>query len=125
MSARLRGDKNQFWDAAAVGISGTSAIVDIGRSVDQITIFVTTNAATTVTVEVAHTGDVSSQGVLPEEDDSVWFPLYYVGGASILGLTFAGAGNGALIIPDIAVMHVRLRSSAAATITAGWLAGGE
>jgi hypothetical protein len=122
---RIRGDKNQFWNAAAVGVGGKSAVVDIGRSTDQITIFATVSGATTLSVEIAHMGDITSEGILPEEDDSIWFPLSYVNSGTNTSLVFAGAGNGAWIIPDIAFMHCRLSSSAAATITAGWQAVGD
>lgn len=123
--SRLRGDKNQFWNAAAVGSGGKSAVVDIGRSTDQITIFVQAGAATTITVEVAHMGDITSEGVLPEEDDSVWYPLSYIASTQPVQYVFAGAGNAAFIIPDIVFMHVRLSSSAAVTLTAGWMAVGD
>jgi hypothetical protein len=58
--ARLRGDKNQFWNGAVTGAAGKSAVADIGRDTDQITIFATVSAATTISVEVAHTGDVKN-----------------------------------------------------------------
>lgn len=122
--ARIRGDKNQFWNAASVGVNGKSAVADIGRDTDQITIFAAVNGATTISVEIAHMGDVTAEGVLPEEDDTVWFPLAYINSGTNTSYVFAGAGNGAWIIPDISFMHVRLSSSAAATITAGWMAVG-
>lgn len=125
MPPRLRGDVNQFWNNDAVGVNGTSAVVDIGRSVENVLIFVTTNAATTINVQVAHTGDITSQGVLPDGTPATFFNLYRgdAAGGIPVSLTFAGAGSQALVVPDLAVMHLRLLSTAAATITAGWLAG--
>lgn len=123
--ARLRGDKNQFWNNVATGAVGKSAVADIGRDTDQITIFATVSGATTISVEVAHTGDVTAEGVLPEEDDSIWFPLSYINSGTNTSFVFAGPANAAWVIPDIAFMHVRLSSTNNVTATAGWLAVGD
>lgn len=123
--SRIRGYSNGFWNNIATGAGGTSSIVDIGRSASQIVINATVSGATTISVEVAHTGNITSQGVLPEEDDSVWYPLYYINSAQQSSFVFAGAGSAAWIIPDISFMHVRLRSTANVTATAGWMAVGE
>jgi hypothetical protein len=135
MPARLRGDKNQFWDAVAAGGGSFSSVVDIGRSIDNVLIFMTTGAATTITVQVAHEGDVTSEGLLPDQpstDTYTWFDLYRADvtdpttAAGVVKITFAGAGSGALLINDLsAAMHLRLKTSGAATITAGWQAASD
>lgn len=122
---RLRGDKNQFWNNVVTGAAGKSSVADIGRSTDQITIFATVSAATTISLEIAHMGDISSEGVLPEEDDSIWFPLSYINSGSNTSFVFAAAGSAAWIIPDISFMHVRLSSTNSVTATAGWMAVGD
>lgn len=120
MAIRLRGDKDAFWNNIAVGVGGISNIVDVGREVEQVGFFVTVSAATTITIQVAHEGDVTSEGILPEGPDTVWFDLFYTNNAQPVQLVFAAAGSAMVILPDVAFMHCRLKSSAAATITAGW-----
>lgn len=117
------GDKNAFWNNAAVGAAGVSAIVELGRGVENIAIFVTTSAATTITVSAAHSGDITAQGILPDDAAGVFGPIKYI--ADPLTLVFAGAGSQVLMIPDVAFAFLQLSSSAAATITAGWMGSGE
>ena len=118
---RRSGDKNAFWDNASVGVGGTSTAVELPRGVDNLAIYITVDAATTVSLEVAHSGDITSEGLLPDGNAGVWFPLYYTN--ILVQNVFAGAGSVAILVPDFAAGWVRLKSSAAAVITAGWEAG--
>ncbi len=120
MATRLRGDKDQFWNNIAVLANGTSNAVDLGRGIEHIVLFVTASAATTISVQVAHTGDITSQGILPDDAPSTWFDLFRSDTGTAVSFA-VGPGSRALIVNDLAVMHMRLLSSAAATITAGWL----
>jgi hypothetical protein len=119
--ARRRGDVNQFWNNAAVGIGGVSAIVSIGNEVNQVAIFTTVSAATTVKVQVAHSGDMTAEGILPDGTPVTFFDLFYLNTA--VTQVFSAGGSAAMIIPDFAPQWIRLVSSAAATITAGWVTG--
>jgi hypothetical protein len=122
MAARIRGDKNQFWDNVATGAGGASAIVDVGRSVEQIVLFVTVGGATTISVEVAHPGDQTAEGIFPEGADgsSVWHPFKYANDA-VIAHVFAGSGSVAIALPDVPFQHIRLKSTNNVTATAGWL----
>lgn len=117
------GDKNAFWDNVAAGAGSASNAVQIGRRIENVAIFVTTSGATNITVEAAHSGDITSEGILPEGDGSVWGQLRYLN--DTLTLALAGAGNGVMLIPDIPFEFIRLRTSAAVTLTAGWMGQGE
>lgn len=117
------GDKNAFWDNAAVGAAGLSNIVEIGRGVENIAIFVTASGATTITVLAAHSGDITSQGILPDDSPAGFGAVKYI--VDPLTITFAAAGSQVLLVPDVPFAFIQLQSSAAATITAGWMGSGE
>jgi hypothetical protein len=123
MALRLSGDKNAFWDNAAVGAGGTSAAIELPRGGEQFTIYVAASAATTITVQVAHSGDLSTEGILSDPNAGTWHNLNYVN--TPVTLAMAGSDAKAMQIPDFNSRWVRLSSSGAATITAGWeLSGG-
>jgi hypothetical protein len=118
--ARRVGDKNQFWNNVAVGSNATSATVRLPHSVGTLALFLTTNGATTIKLQAAHPGDLSSSGNEPDTADTVWHDAYLLGAGQIQHV-FAGAGSAVLVVPDAAFVHVRLHNLTAATITAGWL----
>lgn len=118
MTIRRVGDKNAFWDAATTGAAGVSTAVEVARGLEQFAVYVTVSGATTITVQVAHHGDVTSEGLEPEGNVGVWHDLYYLDTA--ISTVFAAAGSRVLMIPDFAPAWVRLKSSASVTATAGW-----
>lgn len=120
---RRSGDKNQLWDNFAVGVSGVSNVAELPRRIESFAIYVTTSAATTVSVEVAHSGDLNSDGTLSDANAGVWYVSYYLN--TPLQIVFASAGSASMIVPDFVPGWIRLRSTAAATITAGWEGIGE
>lgn len=122
MSVRS-GSATAFWNATVVGAGNTpSNAVKLARSGEQLTIYITTSATATFTVEVAHAGALNSDGTNSDANDSTWAPLQYL--LDPITVTITGAGSKALIIPDWSAAWVRLRTSAAATLTAGYeLAG--
>lgn len=124
--ARLLGDQNAFWvpggsganNGTAVGAGGVSSAVRIAR-VENLVIWVASSGATTITVQVAHSGDVSAQGIDPDDSAGVWHNLYY--GTQIQTVTFTAAGQQAIIIPDVSFEWLRLSNlTAGVNLTAGW-----
>lgn len=116
-NARRSGSPTSFWNAAAVGAAGTSTPVEVMRDADQIAVFITVSAATTVSIECAHSGTVNADGTNTDANANNWGQLYYIDTPA--QMVFASAGAVAWIIPDFEPGWIRLRSSAAATITAG------
>jgi hypothetical protein len=123
MATRPRGRATAFWNNAATGANGVSNAANLGRAGANVLLFITVSAATTITVEVGHIGDASSEGVLPEGDASTWFPLYYLNDQ--ISIVFAAAGSRAVILPDVATQNMRLRSTNAVTATAGWMSASD
>jgi hypothetical protein len=125
MAVRRIGSPIAFWNNAAVGINGTSAAIMLPRGGEQCAFYVTTSAATTISVQVAHHGVLSIQGVEPDESavPTNWFLLYYINTPA--QIVFAAAGSISMIVPDFEPAWIRLQSSAAATITAGYELSGE
>lgn len=119
MSLRRSGSPTSFWNNVAVGVAGTSNPVELARDADQLAIYATVSGATTLVLEVAHSGAVTAEGNLSNTVVANWGPLYYINSSDAVQLVLAGAGSAALIVPDFAPGWVRLRSTAAATITAG------
>jgi hypothetical protein len=124
MDARRRGSTTAFWNNIAVGSGGVSNEVAVGREITQVAIYVNSSAATTVTIQVAHHGNLDSSGLDPDHDSVVrdYHDLVYTN--IPIQLVFASAGKQAVIIPDFEPEWLRLKSSAASTITAGWEATG-
>jgi hypothetical protein len=123
--ARRTGSITSFWNNAVVGVAGTSTARMVPRGSEQLAIFVTTSAATTITLQAAHHGDLTAAGNEPDESSppTTWFNLSYLN--TPLTMTFASAGSAAMIIPDFEPAWIRLLSSAAATITAGYEITGD
>jgi hypothetical protein len=146
MPGRPTGSPTAFWDGAttynattnpggglAVTANAVSKSSRIPYDVDQVTIYVFANAATTISVEVAHWGTLTSEGDQPDgstpASSTSFYPFYYGGGtpgALTLALpatvTPTTAGFAAAIeIPDWTAVWLRLRSSGAnVNLTAGW-----
>lgn len=140
MPTRIHGSPTGFWDGTTtfnqvtnpgggltVGVGGTSKPQNIARGNDEMMIYVTVSAATTVTVEVGHHGAPTAEGSEPDAatPPATFHQLHYTSTATPVQLVFAGAGSFAIQIPDIAFNWIRLRTSAAANITAGWEASGD
>lgn len=117
------GSPTAFWNNVAAGANATSSEVVISRGVENLVLYVTGNGATTITVEAAHGGAVTTQGILPEGVATAWGPLFYLNDA--VTITLAGAGTVVKILPDFVGGLLRLRTSAAVTLTAGLEMAGE
>lgn len=116
-NARRSGSPTSFWNNVSVGVSGVSTAVEVMRDSDQFCVFITSSGATTVSLEVAHSGAINADGTLTDLVVSDWGQLYYIN--TPVQMVFSSAGSVAMIVPDFEPGWVRLRSSAAATITAG------
>jgi len=83
---------------------------------------VTTNAATTISIEVAPRFTTSGEGVWSEEESgATWYTLVTPGAsASPVQHVFGTAGSAAILISDFVPGQVRLKTSGAATLTAGY-----
>ena len=99
----------------------------MSRSIEHLVVYVTTSAATTITLEVAPHSQLTSEGVWPEgATGSTWFQLVNNAvTASPVQHVFAGAGSAAILVPDFAPGMLRLKTSGAATITAGYESIGD
>lgn len=117
MPLRRSGNPTSLWNNVAVSANGTSNAVELARSADQIAIYITVSGATTVSLETAHSGAVTSEGVLSDTATSDWGQLYYID--TPLQIQFTAAGSVSWIVPDFEPGWIRLRSSNAVTITAG------
>lgn len=112
------GDKNAFWDNAAVLANGNSSSVELSRSADNLAIWITVSGATTISLQAAHRGDMTSEGVHPDANAANWAQVYYL--SDPIQVIFSGAGSAVLLVPDFVPQYIRLNSSGATTITAGW-----
>lgn len=119
---RRAGDINAFWDNVAVGAGGTSNVVELPRGIDHLALWITVSGATTVSLEAAHSGEVTSEGILPDTNAANWAQIVYTNVP--VQHIFAGAGSICLMIPDFEPAYIRLKSTSAVTITAGWEAAG-
>src|SRR5690348_9092143 len=117
---RRVGSPNKFWNNQAVLANGVSSAVILPRGSEQVVINITVSAATTVSLEVAHHGTLTPEGNEPDESNppSTFYQLYYID--TPVQVVFTIAGSAALIVPDFEPEWIRLRSSGAATITAGY-----
>lgn len=118
MPTRRSGDLNAFWNNTSVLANGVSSSVEVPRGIENLALWITVSAATDVSLEASHSGDVTSEGVLPDTNAANWALVYYV--AEPIIVQFMVAGSACVLIPDFEPAYIRLRSSAAAIITAGW-----
>jgi hypothetical protein len=117
MAARRSGSPTSFWNNVVVSPNGVSNAVEVARRSDMIGIYVTANGATTISVEVAHTGALNADGTTNDANASNWGQLWYTNVE--VKLVLASPGSACLLIPDFEPAWIRLKSSAGATITAG------
>ncbi|RCW44222.1 hypothetical protein [Paenibacillus prosopidis] len=96
-SVPVVGAHGNAWNAAAVLANGTSPGIDC-QFTANVTAFGSVDAATDISVEVSQNG-------------VNWYN-------SFLKAVLAGAGHFYISVPNLGARHVRLSSSAAATITA-------
>ena len=130
-----RGKRTAFWGTidssnvaqpVVVAAGAVSAAVQVGRGTNMFCFFISSSGAATFTLQAAHVGDFSSQGVVPDPDDAtqVWFDLWYLGNSGIgnatpITLTFTASGTLASLVPDFEVDWVRLkRTDGAANVNA-------
>ena len=120
---RRHGEPDGFWGSGttkeATGASQASRAVQLGQAVDQFVFYVAVDAATTVTVQVAHSGEPTIDGTGPQPPAaSSYMNLYWLD--KPISVTFSGAGSTALIVPDFTPGWVRLVSSNNVNCLAGW-----
>ncbi len=120
-----RGKRTSFWgtidssnvaQAVAVTQGTASAAVQLGRKTNMFAFFISSSGASIFTLQAAHVGDVSAQGVLPDPDDQtlVWYDLWYLGNSGTgnstpITLTFTTSATLASIVPDFEPDWVRLK----------------
>lgn len=121
MSLRRSGSPTSFWNNAAVSAGGASNKVILPRGGEQLCIFISVDAATTVSLESAHHGALTSEGneanAGTPPDNANFHLLYYIN--TPIQIEFTAAGKAAIVVPDFEPSWIRLTSSGAATITAG------
>jgi len=115
---RSSGSPTAFWNNVAAGAGATSTAVELMRSTGQIALYITTNGATTITVECAHSGALNSDGTVNDTNASNWGPVVLITDA--IQWVANGAGRVVLLIPDFAPRWIRLKTSNAVTLTAGY-----
>lgn len=143
MTTYRHGNKSGFFDGATTfnqstapgggvavpaGPATFSAAQQVGRSADNFCVYITTSGTSTWQIQVAHSGNQTSDEIFPDIDAQtfVWHDLYYLGtgtNGGALQFIFSGAGSFASLIPDWEPAWVRLRrvdAGAAVTVTAGW-----
>ena len=134
MGSRRRGEKDIFWNAATVSSGDVSTAIQTGRDADNFAIYIQTSGASAFQVQVAHIGDQTADGVLPDPDaqNFVWHDLWYLGNSgqgnsTPITLTFSGAGALATLIPDYEPDWTRLKctSGSSVTVTAGFELQGD
>jgi hypothetical protein len=118
MAGRRSGRATALWNNVAAGANTFSNPVEVMRGAENLTIFVSASAATTVSVQVAHSSELSSEGVSPDSSNVDWMDAYYLN--TPVQLVLAGAAKAALLVPDFGPGWIRLKTSAAVTLTAGY-----
>ena len=120
--ANLRGATN-LWSNISVGSNGTSNPASVG-SATSVCVFIsnTGGSSTTITVQ-ASGGGTPSAGENADLTGSTWFD-YDRGEAGTNTLTVASGANIAFDLSPFAPPYIRLKSSAATTLTAFVVANG-
>ena len=123
--AGRRSNPTAFWDDEATGVNTASAVVQVGEGIEMLLLNLTVSAAATISVECALDPPVNSEGIRPDFDPltATWGPLFYLGTA--ISHVFSSGGTAMLIVPDFTPLHLRLKSSANVTATAGYEAKGD
>lgn len=130
-----RGSPTAFWNNATVAAAAVSPASQVGRKVNMFTLFVKSSGTATFTLQTAHVGSYSVQGILPDASDEafVWHDLWYLGTSGLgnsTAMVIGGTGAFAIasIVPDFEVDWVRLKrtdAGADATVTAGYEGWGD
>ncbi len=125
---RRHGQPDGFWGQYSTQIyqnvpaSGTSNIVQLGQGTDQFVAYINVNGPTTITVQVAPAGALTSDGSDPNYPPpaSAFMNLYW--NATPINVTFTAptGGTAALIVPDFAPGWVRLTTTNAVGAICGW-----
>lgn len=103
----------------AIGAGATTREAEIGRA-ESLVIFVSVDGASTISVEAAISSDSFAKDQPSQVSDigENWYPLYYLD--TPISVVFAGAATRAIIIPDAVPGWLRLRSTNAINMTAGF-----
>ena len=120
---RRHGQPDGFWGSGTTkeltGVNGASRAVALGQATEQFVFYVAVDGATTIKVQVAHSGEPSADGTGPQPPaSSAYQDLYWV--TTQVQFTFSGAGAIASTIPGFAPGYVRLVSSNSVNCLAGW-----
>lgn len=134
MGSRRRGAKDAYWGAALVNAGDVSPAIQVGRDADNFSIFIQADKASSFQLQVAHIGDQTPDGVLPDPDaqNYVWHDVWYLGNSGTgnstpITLTFSGAGALATLIPDFEMDWTRIKvlTGTNVTVTAGFELQGD
>lgn len=139
-----RGSRVAFWGTinastnAATGVTvnanDVSSAVLVGRETNMFCWYVSSSGASSFQLQVAHVGEFSAQGIVPDPDDitKVWHDLWYIGNSNVGNstpnvITFTASGAIASLIPDFEPGYVRLKCLTGTTVTviAGFEAWGD
>lgn len=105
--------------AGGLDESRTSSAVELPRFAENLALYLNASAATTLTLQVAHSGAPTAEGILADANAGNWMPAYLMGDA--VAVTFSGAGTRCLLVPDFVPGWIRLVSSNGnVLLTAGW-----
>lgn len=117
MPLKRTGQAKGFWDNASAGSNSTSTEVKLPYNIGKLAVWITSSGSTTISVECCHSGDPVG-GIQPDTNANDWGLLYYLNTA--MQVTFTSSGTVCMIIPDFEPGWIRLRTSSAVTLTAGW-----
>lgn len=138
-----RGSRVSFWGTinasnvatgVTVNANDVSAAVQVGRDTNMFALYINTSGTSTFQLQVAHVGEFSSQGIMPDPDDitKVWHDLWYLGNSGVGNATpctvaFSSSGAIATIVPDFEPNWVRLKCTVGTGVTvyAGFEAWGD
>jgi hypothetical protein len=116
MANTLRSQSN-IWNAAVVGANGISPAVDIGVRTN-VALFVASDTATNITILCSPGTGGSGRNSFP--DDDAFYTLFKDDGSAAYTIAVPASATGVCIdLSPFAPQYIKLKTSAAATLTAG------
>lgn len=114
--AVLRSQRN-FWNNESVGANGISKAMKVGNR-SNVAIFVASDTITTVTILCAPGAGGAGQNDNPEDD--AFYTLFKDDGTGAFSIAVPANATGVCIdLSPFAPEYIKLKTSAAATLTAG------
>jgi len=128
MSTLRAGSYTAFWNNQNVTTGLISSKANVGRTSEQIIVYVKANASNTFTILVAHHGSLTSEGNLADAAtppvDALFHPLSYIGTACTI--TCDSNGYAAFLIPDFAPEWIAIKAGGNYSgVTAGYEVTGD